>query len=180
MQLLLGPYYRIYDEIIIISPTYRSQYKSVWSKLSPEGIIVYEELNEALMEHLLDRVSQSKGQTLLILDDLGCEFKNIAPRISNLLISNSRHYKLSIIYLAQRATQTPTILRSNCDNIICFATCSYIEVDLLWRLISKIPRRQFTEFFDRATSGKRGYFSATINNYGELHFYAKDFKTELK
>ncbi len=42
-----------------------------------------------------------KKTTLLVLDDLGGELKIIEPRLINLLVSNSGHYRLSIISLLE-------------------------------------------------------------------------------
>lgn len=180
VQLLLTAWCKVYDRIIIISPTFAAQFKSLWYKIHPDGLTIYNDLTESLLHLILKDVSAGKDNVLLILDDLGEEFKRIDPRTVNLLIANSRHYKLSMLCLFQKLTQAPTIMRCNADCIIAFSSCSYIEVEALWKLVSKLPRKEFHALFARSTEGKRAYMVSLVDKYGSLKFYGTDFKTELK
>ena len=109
-KLLLTSYRFCFDRIIFISPTFRAQHSTLWNQISPEGVEVHEQLTETLVQKLYDELSAKqncscKKTTLLVLDDLGEELKKIEPRLINLLVSNSRHYRLSIINLHQKLTR---------------------------------------------------------------------------
>jgi hypothetical protein len=148
--------------------------------LSPEGITVHEQLTEELIERIMKTVSaKGNGSTLLILDDLGEEFRKISPRIVNMLVSNSRHYKLSIICLHQRLTQAPPILRANADVVIAFSACSYTEIECLWKMVATTQRTKFQLMFNDATQEPHSYLVSMVDKGGRLRFYRKDFKTEL-
>ena len=123
--------------------------------------------------------AKGNGSTLLILDDLGEEFRKISPRTVNMLVSNSRHYKLSIICLHQRLTQAPPILRANADVIISFSACSYVEIECLWKMVAITQRKPFQLMFNDATQEPHSYLVSMIDKGGRLRFYRKDFKTEL-
>jgi hypothetical protein len=124
-KLLLTSWRFQYDRIIFVSPTFRSQYDSLWHKLSPEGIQVHEFIDESVIQNLMDKLSNDKKRprpaTLLVLDDLGEEFRKFCPRVVNMLVSNSRHFNLSVVCLHQRLTQSPPIVRANADCIIAFS-----------------------------------------------------------
>ena len=179
-KLLLTSWRFKYDEIVFVSPTFRAQYEGLWSKLSPDGITVHESLTEHFIETLMDRVSKNNTSTLLILDDCGEEFRKIRPRVVNMLVSNSRHYKLSIVCLHQRLTQASPIVRANCDCVVAFSACSYTEVECLWKIMSTIPRREFQAMFAAATQTPHSYMVSVIDKGGRLRFYQKDFTTEIK
>jgi hypothetical protein len=179
-RLLLTSFRFKYDHIIFVSPTFRAQYDGLWSKLSPDGITVYEQLTEQLIESIMKTVSaKGNGSTLLILDDLGEEFRKISPRTVNMLVSNSRHYKLSIICLHQRLTQAPPILRANADVVIAFSACSFTEIECLWKMVATTQRKTFQLMFNDATQEPHSYLVSMVDKGGRLRFYKKDFKTEL-
>jgi hypothetical protein len=140
---------------------------------------VHEELTESLVEELLATVSTKQRQTLLILDDCGEELRRIAPRIVNQLVSNSRHYQLSIVCLHQKLTQSPTIMRANADCIIAFAASSFLERECLYKEVSTIDRKAFMNMFSEATHDKHSFLVSTISKGGKLNFYKNDFKTKL-
>jgi hypothetical protein len=179
-RLLLTSFRFKYDHIIFVSPTFRAQYDGLWSKLSPDGITGPEQLTEQLIETIMKTVSaKGNGSTLLILDDVGEEFRKISPRTVNMLVSNSRHYKLSIICLHQRLTQAPPILRANADVVIAFSACSYVEVECMWKMVATTQRKAFQLMFNDATQEPHSYLVSMVDKGGRLRFYKKDFRTEL-
>jgi hypothetical protein len=169
-----------YDEITFVAPTFRAQYDGLWSKLDPAGITVKESLTEDWLLEYFNKVSTDPKPRLLVLDDLGDELRKISPRVINLLVSNSRHYNLSVIALHQRLTQCPTIVRAQADCIIAFAACAYTEVELLHRMVSTVPRSQFQAMFMAATLTPHSFLVSVVDKGGRLRFYHKDFKTEIK
>jgi len=148
--------------------------------LSPEGITVYEKLDEQFVENLMKSQSVSEKNSLLVLDDCGEDLRKVLPSTVNMLVSNSRHYRLSIICLHQKITQSPTIMRANADSIISFPACSYLEREALWKEISTCDRKTFQRIFNEATTQKHSFLVSVIDNGGILRHYRDDFKTLLE
>ena len=171
----------MFDRIVIVSPTFRSQYETLWYQITSEGIEVHEELTVSVLQNLFDTIKQSNGSvsTLLLLDDCGEELRKIDQRLVNLLVSNSRHYKLSCLSLHQKLTQAPTILRSNADQIIMFGACSFLEREALYREVSVVPRKEFMTIFNNATEKPHSFLVCIMARDGKLRFYESDFVTEI-
>jgi hypothetical protein len=178
-HLLRTQWCSVYDEIIFVSPTFRAQFVGLWSQLAPDGITVYEKLDEAFIESLLKQQSVSRRNTLLILDDCGDDIRKVSPSQINKLVSNSRHYKLSIVCLHQKLTQAPTIVRANTDCFISFPACSFLEREALWKEISTVDRKTFQRIFNEATCTKHSFLVSTIGRDGILRNYRDDFCTLL-
>ena len=183
-KLLLTSYRFCFDRIIFISPTFRAHYATLWYKLSPDGIEVHEELTESLVQKLFDELSTKqscscKKTTLLVLDDLGEELKKIEPRLINLLVSNSRHYRLSIISLHQKLTQCPTVIRGQVDSICMFGACSYLERECLYKEVSVVERKIFMKLFTEVTEKPHAFLVCTMSREGKLKFFESDFITEV-
>ena len=179
-RLLKTAWCGVYDEIIFVSPTFRSQFHGLWSQLSPEGIVVHEKFDESFVENLMLQQSVSTKNSLLILDDNGEDMKKVLPSTINKLVSNSRHYRLSIICLFQKITQAPTILRANADSIISFPACSYLEREALWKEISTCDRKTFQRIFNEATEKKHSFLVSIIDKGGRLRHYRDDVVTLIE
>ena len=68
LKFLLHPngYLGKYDRIIFISPTFRSQFVSTWSKLHPQGIKVYEEVTDDLLAKIIAEQEQNDTSLLCV------------------------------------------------------------------------------------------------------------------
>ena len=179
VELLMNDWCGLFHDIVIVSPTFQAQFKNLWSKLNPRGILVHESITDEFIEQLLKQTACATRDTLLILDDLGQDLRNIKQTTLNKLVSNSRHYRLSIICLHQKLTQSPTILRANADSIISFASCSYLEREALWREISTVDKKTFNLLFAQATDQPHSFMISTISKGGKLELYGSDFCTLL-
>lgn len=177
-KLLLTAWKGIYDEIIFVSPTFKSQLKILWSKLDPEGIECHEDLTDEFVLSFLNQQQVSTRRTLLILDDVGDQQRRLKGDAWNKLVSNSRHYDLSIICLHQKLTQSDTITRQNADTIICFPSASYQERECLYRERSSVDRKSFMQMFCSCTQKPYTFMCCTIKK-SQLKFYMSDFKTEI-
>ena len=177
---LLTHWKGVYDEIIFISPTFRAQYDKLWKKLAPDGITVYEEVNEELFKSILKKVEAREGDVLLVLDDLGAELRQLKEKTLNTLVSNSRHYRLSIVALHQRLTQAPTSIRANADSIVMFSANSYVEMDYLWKMVSTVEKKRFNKMFRSATVEPYSFMVSLVTKTGNLKFYQHDLVTEIK
>ena len=179
VDLLMTDWCGVYHDIIIISPTFQAQFNGLWSKLSPQGVTVYETISDNLVEQILKNTAGATKDTLLVLDDLGEDMRKISQTLLNKLVSNSRHYRLSIICLHQKLTKSPTIFRGNCDSFISFASCSYLEREALWREISTVDKKSFNRMFAEATQRPHSFMVSTISKGGALVNYHSDFCTVL-
>ena len=168
-------YRNVYQEIIIVSPTFRLQ--SQWETISGEGITVYEQFSEEILNKVYNE-QQPHINSLLILDDNGDDLKRINQKVFNKLISNSRHLNCSIIALCQKMSQAPTILRSNTDVFAVFSACSIRESEILWSEVGLLDKKRFHEIFTDATKDQYSAFVCSMES-GKLHFY-KNFQTEYK
>jgi energy-coupling factor transporter ATP-binding protein EcfA2 len=177
-RLLLTAYKKVYDEIIFVSPTFESQIKSLWGKLSPEGIRVVDDLSQEFVDGFLIDQSKSSKNTLLVLDDVGQAQRQLKGNSWMKLIANSRHYKLSIISLHQKLTQADTCIRVNADTIVCFPSCSYGEREALYKARSTVDRKTFMDLFRSATIEDYSFLVCTVRS-GNLRFYMSDFKTDI-
>jgi tRNA pseudouridine-54 N-methylase len=166
-------YRDIYSKIIIVSPTFESQ-RSTWGRISGEGIVVYKEFSESVLEKIYSDQQNNKSRALLIMDDNGEDLKKIKPSTFNKLVSNSRHLGggLSIIALLQKTTQSPTILRANCDSFVCFSATSVREQEILYQEIGVLDKATFTRIFRDATREQYSCLVISIIS-GKIKFFKK-------
>ena len=169
----------VYHEIIFVSPSFKAQFKSLWCALDPEGITVYEQANNDLIKKFLDHHSDPSRNTLIIFDDNSSDLRKLNPEMFGRLICNSRHYRISMVFLSQSYVQNLPIVRCNTDCYVTFASCSYTERERFYKEVACIERKQFHEYFNRATEKPHSFMVAVIDKGGRMQFYNSDFKTLL-
>jgi hypothetical protein len=169
----------VFEEIIIISPTFRLQYKKLWSQLSPDGITVHELLDDTLLDKLLtEQCVKHNINSLIIFDDNGSDIRKVDQQKLNKLISNSRHTLTSCMFLSQRVSQNMPIIRSQCDIWCVFAASSYMEREIMYKEVSVVDRKTFQQMFNSATTDKpHSFLVSVIDRGGKMRFYHSDFKT---
>lgn len=149
-------------KIIFVSPTFSAQYHTLWKCLHPDGIEVYEQVTNRLIEHIIATQEQNPEPVLLVFDDVASDLKDIDQYLFNKLVAISRHLNLSIVVLCQKFTFVPTTLRANCDVFCVFAACSYIELDALWKEISVLEKKPFIELFKNVTRERHSFLCISI------------------
>ena len=170
-------YRGVFDEVILISPTYHLQ--KIWSTISKEGVTVHDSFSTDTLEQIYnDKQKNPSRKSLLILDDNGEDLKKINQSIFNKLISNSRHVNLSMVVLCQKITQCPTILRAQADTFCVFSATSTRETDQLHAEIGILDKKTFEKVFRSATGDRYSFFCCSMIE-GQLRFY-KNFETEYK
>ena len=180
VRLLLTSFRYKFEEITIVSPTFRSQYEHLWSRLSPDGIDVHEALTDQFIDEYLIRVSKNKRPKLLICDDLGEEFRKVNQRKINQLVSNSRHFGLSFIFLHQKIVQSPLVVRSQADVICSFASSSFQELECLWSMVATVEKKTFRKMFAKCTHKPYTFMVSIVARGGQLKFYHSDFTTQIR
>jgi hypothetical protein len=147
-----------YTRIIFVSPTFVTQFESLWKKISKEGVTVYEDVSDRLLATILAQQMEDPEPTLLIFDDIADALRHSDQAVLNRLCCNSRQIGLSIVILAQRITLMPTVLRSQTDCWICFQSMSYLECEALYREMSVVNKKEFMEIFRKAVERPYGFF----------------------
>jgi hypothetical protein len=182
LKLLKTIWKGVYNRIILISPTFKVQFREVWSQLSPEGITVYETIDDDLIKRLhleCQGWATKKESTLVIVDDCGQALRSIKPDAFSLWVSNSRHCLVSIVHLSQKLTYSPPIFRSNADTILAFGATSALDRDALWREFSIYDRKTFLALFEKATKKPFSFMACCLQRGGVPGLFHSDLKTPL-
>jgi hypothetical protein len=167
----------VYDEIIIISPTFLLQ--PIWTSISSTGITVHLGFTEQIISDLMIKQEKNQQRVLLILDDLGEDVHHCkeAKATFHKLIANSRHLHISIVWLCQKLTQSPTFFRANTDVFVSFASLSTRETECLYNEISICDKKRFHQMFRDCTESQYSFFAATFQN-GKLEYF-KNLKHKI-
>ena len=148
--------------------------------MDPEGVTVHLEWSNGIIEQLMARQTADKSRSvLLILDDNGEDIRRDrdSQKTFNMLVSNSRHLSISIVFLAQRVTQIPTFMRAQTDCFMVFGSVSTRERESLYNEVSVLDKPDFKRMFSAATTGEHGFFVASFQR-GTLKYY-KSCETEF-
>ena len=156
MDLLKTVWRNKFDLIVIVSPTFSLQ--DISNELvNGKGVIIFEDFRsciiDQIMELQIDKIEERKDcldlcrdgkmerkdvpdehHVLLVFDDIGNLGKEgkLALQMTQLSFL-VRHYKISIIELAQRATLLTTGLSSQADFYVFFAECNPNERINIWK-----------------------------------------------
>ena len=160
----------LYDRIIIFSGTFKTQYEKLWSKLSPKGIVVFEDLDETVLTKVYEEQLGSQESVCIISDDMDEQWRRLDSGLMNRVITNSRHCNLSLIFLVQKLTQLPTTLRSNSDCVVAYATSCHREFTALHNEFSHCGSRQFHQFFVEATKEPYSFLVCCVQG-GKVGMY---------
>ena len=167
----------VFDRVVIISPTFKAQFAGLWCAIDPHGLEVHEELSELLLETIITEQTSSSDKVLVISADNGDDWRRVAPSVTNKLISNSRHLHISCLFLAQKMTQLPVIVRSNSDVFAVFQANSHLEQTALFNEVSTVDRRAFDRMFNSATEKQYSFLVSSVLE-GKLRFF-KNFTEEI-
>ena len=172
-----GGLYQQFDKIVFFSPTFRLQYPTLWSKLAPDGITVYEHIKEDILEDILVQQSVVGSQKMLIIFDDCVDSLKKFPQLEAKLVCNSRHMNVSLISLNQKLTQISTTMRSNTDLFLIWAAISEREIRALWSEVSVMPLADFRAVFHQITCESYAFLVCSMVK-GKMRFY-NSFKTEI-
>ena len=108
-----------FELIVFVSPTIALQ-QEFFRLVAPTGILILNELHEPTLKELLKfQDDMEASSVLLILDDIGLSARtkggtNGCEALNNIAFAG-RHYRISIIQLAQRWVQLTPSFRSQLD-----------------------------------------------------------------
>lgn len=172
LQFLLNPngWFRKYDRVVFISPTFRAQYEILWNKLDPKGVRVYDAVSQPLLADLIAEQETNNLTTLVCFDDNGEELRHVGQADLNRFISNSRHLRLSCVFLCQKISQVPTVVRANCDCFVVFAACAQVELEALYREVSIVDKKRFLDLFREVTQHQYAFLCISVQK-GKIKFF---------
>jgi hypothetical protein len=145
----------------------------IWGQISPDGVSVYLAFSAEIIENLMAKQTEHReSRVLLLLDDLGEDVLRckVATPVFHKLIANSRHLNISVVWLCQKITQTPTYVRANTDCFISFASLATRERESLYNEVSLTDKKSFAAMFASATQEQYSTFTATFKN-GKLSYW---------
>ena len=160
----------IYDRIIIFSGTFKTQYEILWCKLSSKGIVVFEELDETVLMKIYEEQLGSKEHVLILSDDMDEQWRRLDTGLINKIITNSRHCNLSLCFLVQKMSMVGTIIRSNADCVVAYATSCHREFEAIYNEFSHCSKKEFHKFFVEATKEPYSFLVCCVQN-GRAEFY---------
>ena len=182
LKLLLDPgaYKGKYDRIIIISSTFEAQYAKVWSKLDPTGIQVESEVTDELLKEILQYQKEHQDKNLLVVsDDQGENWRTLNSKLVSFFVSNSRHARISMIFLTQCFTQISPPIRSQADIVISFSSVSFTELVALCRVVSIMSMTRFRRMFFDVT--QEPYSFLVMTSKPTIDYYHNfDFKIDIE
>jgi ATP:corrinoid adenosyltransferase len=118
-------YKKTHHHILVVMPqnSINSLKKNPFKQLPEENF--YEELNDATVQSIYDRVNEYSAEnekTLLFLDDITADLKRskIVIDVLKKLIFNRRHLKLNVIITAQSYVNIPLDVRKCISSLILF------------------------------------------------------------
>jgi len=115
---------KIYNNILVVMPS--SSIKSMKNNIfkNHDEDKMFNELNFDTINEIknrLDEYTEANESTLIIMDDVGAELKNLdIQKILRQIIYNRRHLKCSIIMLCQSFLSIPREIRKLINNTIMF------------------------------------------------------------
>ena len=160
----------LYDRIIIFSGTFKTQYEKLWCKLSPKNITVYEELDELVLLNVYEQQLGSPEHVLILSDDMDQQWAKMDQQAVNKIITNSRHCNLSLCFLVQKMSMVPTIIRSNADCVIAYATSCHREFEAIYNEFSHCSKKEFHAFFVEATKEPYSFLVCCVQG-GRVEMY---------
>lgn len=176
------------ENIFVVSPSVGVDRK--WSSIIkgkdiPEGNI-YHEYDEESLERLYDKLemmyydesAEGKFESkLVIFDDCSASgsFKEKLNGIMAKFFCNSRHFGVSIICTSQKLSDLSTVQRENCTGIIMFA-CSNKQAELFYNDVGTMPKKEFMNMLNKATSKKHSFMVVNYSNDPEERFLNSNFQ----
>jgi hypothetical protein len=134
-------------------------------------------LTEENLQEIYNEQLGSLTHTLILSDDMDEQWKKMDSQVMNKVITNSRHCNLSMIFLVQKMSMVPTIIRSNADCVIAFSTSCHREFEAIFNEFSHTSKKDFHKFFIDATSEPYSFLVCCIQG-GKSHMY-KNFTEKL-
>lgn len=150
-----------------------------------------EDLQESFdLEFLQDLIKEQKqiienfgkkfaDDILLVLDDM-IENKLLNNKAFTSLLFQSRHYKISIVFISQSYFSLPKRLRLNSSQLVLFETGSEKEIKSIYQENNNgISFDTFQEYYLKSISKPYGFLSINYDNF-KTHRFIRNFEEFLQ
>lgn len=183
-------YNKIFDNVqVIMPPASRASVKqSPFKKHHPEKL--HDELTYEVLDGVLEgakELSESRKNTLLIIDDMAAQLKNgEIQKLMQEIINNRRHYRLTMWVLSQSYIATPLAVRKLVSHLAMWKMPNTRETDQvsgelvhlpkdLWRDVQRYAFKAKHDFLFVDTQAGKYY-----RNFNELILPSSDNSLEAE
>ena len=183
-------YKKTHHHIIVVMPqnSINSLKKNPFKQLPEENF--YEELNDATVQAIYDRINEYSGEnekTLLFLDDITADLKRskIVIDVLKKLIFNRRHLKLNVIITAQSYVNIPLDVRKCISSLILFKPPKK-EMEIVFNELIENKKDLFLDIMKIAYNDKHNFLFVNVptqkmfKNFDELIIKEEDSDSELE
>ena len=177
-------YKKTHHHILVVMPqnSINSLKKDPFKQLPEENF--YEELNDASIQSIYDRVNEYSGEnekTLLFLDDITADLKRskIVIDVLKKLIFNRRHLKLNVIITAQSYVNIPLDVRKCISSLILFKPPKK-EMEIVFNELIESKKDLFLDVMKIAFDEKHNFLFVNVptqkmfKNFDELIIKEED------
>ena len=164
-------YKKVYDKIIIVSPTLASLKNNIFEGLPDEQ--KYEVLDENTIDSISDFIEEhDEKNKLIIFDDVGSQLK-IYDRELGLLVQKYRHDKCSYWFVAQKYKDLNPKIRLQLTHLFLFRPVNNWESQSIADEILPISRKELPGFIDYVFDKKYQflYVDMSLQNSNKFIFY---------
>ena len=141
-------YKRVYDDIIVVSPSMASSKDNPFHDIAEEK--KFDTLDEDTME-FIEAFTESNAaecrNTLIFLDDVGSSLKTYDRQLS-LLTQKHRHLRTTFWVVAQKYNNIPTSIRANASVMYLFRPISMKELESIHSELLPFGRKELTQFIE--------------------------------
>jgi Cdc6-like AAA superfamily ATPase len=130
-------YRKLFDKIIIVSPTF-GQGKSLVKDPFNDVKIKFKEFNNEVIDEIMKLLEAHREEdlnTCIIFDDVGAQIKKsiLAEKKLVSLCQNRRHLFTSLFFLVQKWKDLPTGIRSSMSHFITFRPKNNLEMEGIFK-----------------------------------------------
>lgn len=182
-QNLLTKYYKnIFDRIYLFTGSIHTLPDALLNKLSPRR--VYDKIDVASLQKIVDKTKETQERTLLILDDNiadingNKELKSLIKKI----VFNRRHIPMYVMLVSQKLREIPLSIRQMADSIFFFNFQNRKEVDALYDdFIQSLERDEYKDLIKyMLDKNDTGFDFLYINRHKRDKFYRNFNLLEFK
>eukprot|EP01031_Cornospumella_fuschlensis_P024660 gene24660-29795_t len=187
---------KVFDKVWVVLPgsSLSNIQSSPFSKLPNEQILteldyeslstIYNDIQERAEENA-DLSPAERKRTLLIMDDVGTQFRDKElRRMLQTMIANERHLNLSIAMICQSWKQLEPSLRSLINNLFMFRV-SKAQTEAVYREILEVPKDKMDRLIRLVYQEPHDFMGINCNsramfrNYDRIELYDED-ETDAK
>jgi len=141
-------YKKVYDDIIVISPSMHSSKDNPFDDLDDEK--KFDTLDQDTLDFIVDFTETNAAEcrnTLIFFDDVGSQLKTYNTQLA-LLTQKHRHLRTTFWFVAQKYNNIPTSIRANASVLYMFRPISNKELESVHAELLPFGRKDLTQFIE--------------------------------